>query len=194
MSVMHNAPIHAPISTINLKKIVDVGCGVNADMTRYLAKRFPDAHVYGVDLAPVTILAGHTPPNVTFIQGNIMELLDEDPRLASGSVDLLFSRLLCAGMQNWKIYIQIVTSLLSPGGLTEMQDLGTMHFINKDGDPAFSDAKWFHHVNHQMTSKMGLDMPTFTKADAVMREVTGRTRRYRNEGDIFELGSGKGSV
>jgi trans-aconitate methyltransferase len=46
-------------------------------MTILLAKTFPDAAVIGVDKSPVPVLH-EKPANVTFIQRNIKDLLNED--------------------------------------------------------------------------------------------------------------------
>jgi len=167
---MHNNPIHAPVSDINPKKIVDVGCGMNADMTMYFAKRFPDAQVYAIDLAPVNIPKEHIPPNVTFIQGNIIDLVDVDPRLASGSVDFLYSRLLASGMQDWKKYIKCVTSLLGHGGMIEMHDFADVALMKGD-KPAFGDSKWQSYAFEYASKKMALDLATFRKADVVMQDL-----------------------
>lgn len=173
MGIMHNNPIHAPVSDLNPKKIVDVGCGMNADMTMYFAKRFPNAQVYAVDLAPVNIPKEHIPPNVEFIQGNITDLIDTDPRLASGSVDFLYSRLLASGMQDWKKYFECVASLLRRGGVVEMHDLADVALMRmSDGKPAFENSKWQKHSFEATSSKtMSLDLGTFRKADVVLREV-----------------------
>lgn len=181
VGIMHNNPIHAPISNLNPKKIVDVGCGMNADMTVYFAKRFPDAQVYGVDLGPVSIPDEYRPKNVTFIQGNITKLIETDPRLASGSVDFLFSRLLQGGMQNWKEYIECVASLLAPGGMTEMQDFPDFD-LRKGEEPAFRDSKWVKFAYENVEKKMGLDLFTFRKADTLMQQsglVETNMKEYR---------------
>lgn len=138
-------------------------------MTVYFAKRFPEAQIYGVDFAPVSIPEEHMPPNVTFIQGNILHLIDTDPRLERGSVDFLFSRLLAAGMQNWKEYISCVVSLLRSGGITEMQDFGSFELRNESGKSEYEGSKWLEFARKNIGKKMGLDF-SFWEADGVMKE------------------------
>ncbi|CZT22668.1 uncharacterized protein RCC_08373 [Ramularia collo-cygni] len=167
MGIMHNEPIHSPISSLRPKKIVDVGCGINADMTMYFAKRFPDAQIYGVDLARVDMPREQIPPNVVFIQGNITTLVNSDPRLASGSVDFLYSRLLASGMQDWRAYIQCVTSLLRAGGILEMHDLAGLTLMEGEV-PAFEESKWSRYYRENGVKKLGLDME-FDKADVIMK-------------------------
>lgn len=167
MGIMQNSPIHAPISMLNPKKIVDVGCGMNADMTIYSAKCFPDAQIYAIDLAPVSMFKEYIPPNVTFIQGNITKLIDTDPRLASGSVDFLFSRLLASGMQNWREYFKCIASLLRSGGMTEMHDFANFDLM-KGETLAFGDAKWF--LYETVAKKRALNLHTFNKADVVLKD------------------------
>lgn len=166
---MHDNPIHAPISDLNPKKIVDVGCGMNADMTMYFAKRFPDATIYAIDLAPVTVPKEHIPSNVVFVQGNITDLVDTDPRLTSGSIDFLYSRLLASGMQDWKKYIQCVALLLCHGGVLEMHDFADVALMRGDS-PAFGDSKWQMYAFEHSSKKMSLDLATFCKADIVMQD------------------------
>lgn len=91
-------------------------------MTHHLGQRYPAAQVYGIDLSPVPKTSGANPANVTYIQGDVRQLLHVDPRLALGTADFVFNRLLVAGMTDWPGYVRDVASLLKPGGWAEMQD------------------------------------------------------------------------
>lgn len=116
---MHNEPLHAPLGSP--KTILDIGCGTGI-LTRHLGQKYPAAQVYGIDLSPVPKTSGPNPANVTYIQGDIRQLLHADPRLAPGTADFVFNRLLILGMSDWPGYVRDVTSLLKPGGWAEMQD------------------------------------------------------------------------
>jgi len=116
---MHNKPLHAPLRSP--QRIFDIGCGTGI-VTRHLGKTYPAAQVYGVDLSSVPKTFGVIPANVTYIQGDVRQLLHTDPRLALGTADFVFNRLLVLGMTDWPGYVRDVASLLKPGGWAEMQD------------------------------------------------------------------------
>lgn len=128
MALMEQEPIHAPILGHPVKKIIDIGCGVNADMTKVLAQRFPVAKVYGVDLSAID--AEGVASNVEFIRGNIANLIGVDERLTPGSADYVFSRFLVAGIDDWEAHIKAVARLLAPGGWLEMHDLKVLHWYS----------------------------------------------------------------
>lgn len=95
-------------------------------MTLYLAKLFPNAHVYGIDLSEVRL--PNPPPNVTFIRGNIVHLIGEDPRLQPNSVDYLFNRFLNTGIDDWPAYFAAVCRLVKPDGWFELHDAPKLNF------------------------------------------------------------------
>ena len=118
---MHNKPVHAPVSDgPGPARILDLGCGVNASMTIHLAKQFPSAEVYGVDLSSIDIK--DVPSNVSFIQGNVHNLIDKDSRLQRGSADYIYSRFMAAGVEDWLEHIRSISSLLAPGGYLELHE------------------------------------------------------------------------
>ena len=99
MALMHNRPLHAALKADRVRQVLDVGCGVNADMTLLLAKQFPNAVVYGVDLSPVQRPIG-CPKNVKFIAGNIFDLIESHDEFGAGSFDYIFSRLIVSGVHD----------------------------------------------------------------------------------------------
>ena len=110
---MNHQVIHAAVQP-DASRILDVGCGTGA-VTIPLGKQFPNAKVYGLDFSPVPNLH-ERPPNVRFLQGNVMEAFSEteggetlarllndsehDTQL-DGKFDFIFNRLLLCGMDNW---------------------------------------------------------------------------------------------
>jgi hypothetical protein len=83
-------------------------------------------------------------------------------------VDLVFSRLLVAGITDWKEYITKVAGLLAPGGWVEMQDLPDWKvFIGEDPLSVPREGKSIEKV----LAKLGLDLGTFKYADEIMEEV-----------------------
>ena len=117
---MHDNVFHAPVK--DPKTIVDIGCGTGV-ATRELAAQFADAQVYGVDLSS---LPGHEqrPSNVEFIQGDTRKLMAEggDARLAPGSVDYVFERLLVLGVTDWPGHVKMVADSVRSGGWVEFHE------------------------------------------------------------------------
>lgn len=134
---MRQKPIHAPITSPS--KILDIGCGVNADMTIYLAKKFPAAQVFAVDLSVVDVEA---PQNVQFIKGNVRNLIGEHPDLKEESFDYVFSRFLVTGIEDWPGHMKDVARFVAPGGHFEMHDLRSLEYYNASEDLISKDWKW----------------------------------------------------
>lgn len=149
VAFMHGEPIHAPLAAdLSSAKILDLGCGVNASMTLLLAKRFPNATIYGVDLSEVNV--DNKPANVTFIQGNIHNLIDNDPRLARGSTDYIYSRFMAAGVEDWSEHIKSISTLLAPGGYLELHESIRATWLNKDDEEVSRDWQWLQLMHPGM--------------------------------------------
>ncbi|KAF2213720.1 hypothetical protein CERZMDRAFT_96545 [Cercospora zeae-maydis SCOH1-5] len=145
VAFMHNRPIHAPIE--NPRTILDIGCGVNASMTIFLAKKFPNAKVYGVDLSPIDV-GDAAPSNVSFILGNVHNLVDKDPRLQRGSADYIFSRFMVAGVEDWQEHIKSISMLLAPGGYLELHEMIRPSWRNMATDEEISRDWRCLHLGH----------------------------------------------
>ena len=109
--LMGNKVFHSPLDRSRIHKMLDIGCGTGA-VTHEMASMFPDAQVIGADLSPVPEVRQKL-SNISYVQGNIMEL--EDARFERNSFDLVFSRLLVLGMPNWKAYVERCVALAKPG-------------------------------------------------------------------------------
>lgn len=137
-ALMHDEPLHAPIS--NPKKILEIGYGTGL-MCHLLAQRFPEAKIYGVDPSPPA--AGfHTQlENVEFIQSKYEDLLSAgDARLELGSFDYIFVRMAVCWVQDWAAHVTSIKSLLKAGGWAELQDLTLCkHFEGTDVHPVDDD-------------------------------------------------------
>ncbi|CAK3880768.1 Hypothetical predicted protein [Lecanosticta acicola] len=145
---MNNQIIHSPISpSENLELVIlDVGCGTGI-VTDYLAKRYPTAKVYGLDLSPVPALH-ERPPNVQFLRGNILTDQPSSWHASDGSkpfqgkeeetglFDLIFSRLLVCGLSDWDGYISTAHHLLKPNGYLEIHDVDWTWYRNSSCDPS----------------------------------------------------------
>ncbi|KAI9654356.1 MAG: hypothetical protein M1821_006672 [Bathelium mastoideum] len=146
------------LHTKNLENIpearfLDIGCGTGA-VTYEIARQFPKAKVYGIDLSTIQIL-DNKPPNVEFIKGNIFDLAGNDPRFQLGSFDFVFSRLLICGMTDWVKYLKTVASLLKPGAPCEFQEFTWEHYIN--GERVDTKWKWMQACK-EGSRRQGLDL------------------------------------
>lgn len=146
LALLGGVPVHAPVK--DPKKTIDIGCCVNADMTLYLAKKFPNAQVYGLDLSEVRL--ENIPKNVSFICGNALKLIGVDPRLEEGTFDYVYSRYLCAGVDDWPAHIAKTTTLVAPGGWLEMLDAFSF-VMRKYGQPIPKEKEWYQYVFHSRT-------------------------------------------
>lgn len=158
---MDNKPFHAPIK--DPKRIIDIGCGTGV-MTVELAKAYPDAEVIGLDLSPVPERHEKL-PNLTYIQGDVRELAKGgDERIAKGTFDYVFHRLLVLGMTDWPSYVATVASLLRPGGYAELQEIDLIGLST-------SEREWFHEWIIEDSSAMGLDIQIAGKLSALMKDA-----------------------
>lgn len=132
---MDNNLIHAPLESPNL--LIDVGCGTGI-VSCHLGAKYPTAQIYGVDLSSVP--PRQKPSNVEFIVGDVRQLLNHDARVALGTADLVFSRLLVLGMTDWAGYVRDMASLVRSGGWVEMQDVALEWYL--DGVCCSGEWEW----------------------------------------------------
>ena len=133
--LMHNKPIHAQL-TQQPQKILEIGCGTGL-MTCLLARRYPQAKVYGIDPTPIPLSFHNKPDNVEYVQGKFQELLESgDRRLELGCFDFVFSRMMLLVISDWPLYIHRIQSLLKPGGWMELQEVSTYtHYSGSSPTP-----------------------------------------------------------
>ncbi|KAI9690621.1 MAG: hypothetical protein M1820_009978 [Bogoriella megaspora] len=153
IAVMGGHTIHAPLPS-TITRAIDVGCGTGTT-TVHLGHRFPSASVWGIDLSAVPDLH-QKPANVSYIQGDILELARNDDRLRPASLDYCYSRLIPLGMDNWTGYVNTVFNLLKPGAWMELQELD-FAFFDKDSRPIDTQWKWLREMRYAARQK-GLDM------------------------------------
>ena len=140
-TLLHDAPIHAPVS--NLRGILEIGHGTGL-MTTLLGRKFPQAKVYGIDPSLTPIGFHAKPDNVEYIQGRYEDLLEsKDVRLQLASFDYIFVRMAVCWVVDWSSHIRRLMSLLKPGGWMELQDVSlATHFSNESVDPVDQDWLW----------------------------------------------------
>ncbi|PPJ53000.1 hypothetical protein CBER1_11447 [Cercospora berteroae] len=138
-AIMNGKIPHAPLDPNKTQKLLDIGCGTGY-VTKTLADKFPNAQVYGVDLTPVPQIRQY-PPNVKFLQGNIVtqsptewKSLEGDAKLNEHEnvFDLCFERLCVNSIPDAPGIIEREFQLLKPGGWIEMHELARP-FVFSDG-------------------------------------------------------------
>lgn len=175
--------IHAPLKTPT--KILDVGCGTGI-VTRHLGTLHPSASIYGIDISPVppptaSDAIPSTPPNVTYIIGDIRSLALSDSRLQAGSCDCVFQRLLVCGMTDWQSYVLQVTHLLRPGGWLEIHDYAEIWYSARESDRVISGEWKWQRAMRKGAEELGLDLDIGLHAQDYMRKaglVDVRVERY----------------
>lgn len=110
------------------------------------------------------------PANVEYILGDVRELLkSSDARLARGRADFVFSRLLIAGMADWRGYVRDMASLLRPGvGWLEIQDLALDWYL--DGSLVSDSWEWLRALFCAAENK-GWDLRCGRNAKGYMEEA-----------------------
>jgi len=104
-------PVEAP------KRIVDIGCGPG-NSTAVLARRFPDAHILGIDNSPEMIEAARAAhPGLEFAicdAATELETLDSD-------FDVVFSNACIQWVPDHPVLLSHMLALLRPGGALAIQ-------------------------------------------------------------------------
>ena len=156
-------------------RILDIGCG-SGIATIELAKRFPSAHVVGVDLAPPV-----GPPeqlrNVEFVQGSFADLI-KTGALREEQFDYIFQRMLVMGIVDWQSHTDIAVRLLRPGGWLEMQDLD-WHVYDRTGKQIDDRFAYIRAIQAASEAK-GLDPVCGKHLDAYMRCASLRSIEFKS--------------
>jgi hypothetical protein len=136
-----------------------------------LATKFPNAQVYGVDLLFLPEEhAGH-PINIEYIQGDVMKLMasNGDVRLAPGSLDYVFQRLLICGMTDWPNYVKTAVSSVKSGGWIETHELD--FHVWENGVEVKHEWPWQQEQIRMAEEVMGLDLRCSQKLEEWMNEA-----------------------
>lgn len=138
-----------------------------------LSKLYPEAQIIGVDIAPVPPMRhGEQPSNVTFIQGNIRDLIDtKDPLFTPGSYDYVYERLLILGITDWPGHISAISSLVKPGGWLECHEF-TWMLYSASGDRLFDSEPFFLKIKEDAEA-IGLNVEIGAELSNTFRSVDG---------------------
>jgi len=142
------------------QNILDVGCGLGS-LCVDMAREYPSARVYGIDLNPVPLEQGKIPINCTFVTGCIFTTDAFEP----GQFDFIISRDIRSEilMDEWGNYVHRLFELLRPGG--------RVHFIEMDPWPRTDDGNlpandaWVQYTEamQQMMEARGLQFYGLTE-------------------------------
>lgn len=106
-----------------------------------MGKVLPDAEVYGLDLSPIpAVVKQAAPANVSWMQGNILDIDFDEKVFAPRSVDYIFGRMLFLGINDWAKYFITAARTLKSGGIIEHQDLDYPFY--RTGTDTRIDTEW----------------------------------------------------
>ncbi|ETN46772.1 uncharacterized protein HMPREF1541_00961 [Cyphellophora europaea CBS 101466] len=178
---------HAPLPA-SVNNLLDVGCGTGV-CSDAAAARFPQAHVYGVDLSPVPGGIREKRPNIQYLVADILkgpDALNAGGAPGIGEYDFVFSRLLALGMSDWRSYLKIGHDLLRTGGWMEVHDFNFIvldasgKVISDESSAPGEEFEWLRLLRIE-ASKTGLDFESGFNAQSLMRNagfVAIQTWRY----------------
>lgn len=139
-----------------IKTVLDVGSGTGI-WGQEMARNFPAARVFGLDLEPpqsvsLAASAASLPPNYHFVQGNLLEGLPFPDQM----FDYTHQRMLVLGipLQRWPDAIRELIRVTRPGGWVELLELGTE--IEPAGSATAKLIRWSTNFLHSL----GIDSPS----------------------------------
>ncbi|ORY34225.1 S-adenosyl-L-methionine-dependent methyltransferase, partial [Naematelia encephala] len=143
------------------KRILDIGTGTGIWAVE-IAREFPRAEVYGMDLSPVQHDL-NLPENVAFLHEDCTKGLP----FPNGHFDVIHSRALVAGIRDWRAFISEANRVLAPGGLILCVEMaGLMRIDGIDEEEADAVAPGFMALSREVERSLTirrLDVNAATK-------------------------------
>ena len=157
----------APLDPTKLCKVLDVGCGTGVWSIDF-ARQHPDVEVIGLDFNESPNWAS-APPNCHFKVADFDH--DATWRGLENQFDLVYSRLLVAGVRDWPRLVQRYQDCLKPGGWVENHEM-LLPIRTRDGKTADGSAlQVFGSLGPEALLKLGLDGGVAERLPAMERKA-----------------------
>ncbi|MFM9849939.1 MAG: class I SAM-dependent methyltransferase [Hyphomicrobiaceae bacterium] len=112
--------------------ILEIGCGAARNLVT-VAETYPDARLYGIDVAPAVLeAAGQSvaeaglAPRVRLAQANAATF-DPEELFGVNQLDRIYACYVLSTVPDWQAVLDHACTMLAPGGSLHVVDFGTCH-------------------------------------------------------------------
>lgn len=137
-----------------VRSVLDLGCG-SAVWTAAVAMKFPDAHVFGIDITPPA--SDFRLDNLTFVTADVEESWDFATKQVD-CYDIITARVLVSAIRDWPSLIRQCYEHLKAGGWIEVPDvtIGTYSDTFDWRDESSALMRWYQ-CYRRGASAIGID-------------------------------------
>src|SRR6476660_8794385 len=153
-------------------RILDLGCGTG-EITRRLARRYPDAQVTGVDILQHTVelarrVSADLGDRVSREQGDAFALSFD-----AGSFDLVVCGHMSQAVPDFPLVLREITRVLRPGGWLHLlsEDYGMLQFPAKGQPDGFDPDRFWNSNAIAFLSSIGCDGRVGRHSPALLQQA-----------------------